>query len=64
MKYIVLMATGYQNDTEEECYFETDIFPRAQLKCGEPMEALMETCDEKGIDVYIFEGDTILDIVS
>ncbi len=56
MKYIVLMATGYKNDTEEECYFETDIFPQAQLKCDDPMEVLMETCDEKGINVFVSCG--------
>lgn len=56
MKYIVLMNTAIVYDDHSETYFDTDIFPFADMKCKDPMEALMNAADRNGIKVFVSCG--------
>lgn len=56
MKYLVLMNTAIVCDNEAYCYFETDIFPFAPLKCKDPIGALLSAADECNIKVFISCG--------
>ena len=56
MKYLVLMNTAIVYDDDEYCYFDTDIFPFADMECKNPIEALLSAADEYGIKVFISCG--------
>lgn len=56
MKYIVLMAAALKLENEEECYFESDIFPMAKLECKEPMRIMFETADKYDIKIFVSCG--------
>ncbi|MBP3361592.1 MAG: DUF4434 domain-containing protein [Clostridia bacterium] len=56
MEYIVLMASALKDEDREECYFETDIFPFADMKCTAPMDVLFEACEKFGIKVFVSCG--------
>lgn len=60
MKYIVLMDTAIVYKEYSESYFETDIFPFADMVCKEPIDALLNAAERNGIKVFIscgFYGD-------
>ena len=56
MKYLVLMNTAIVYDDDEYCYFETDIFPFANMVCKDPVGALLTAADEHGIKVFVSCG--------
>ena len=56
MKYLVLMNTAIVYDDDAYCYFDTDIFPFADMACKDPVEALLSAADEAGIKVFISCG--------
>lgn len=56
MKYIVLMCTALKTENSEECYFETDIFPQAQMVCKSPIEVLLSEAEKNGIKVFVSCG--------
>lgn len=56
MKYVVLMNTAIVYDEYSECYFETDIFPFANMRCKDPMAALLNAADRNGIKVFVSCG--------
>lgn len=51
-KYLVLMSVAL----EKEAFFKTSIFPRAKVKCEDPLEALLSATDKYGIKVFISTG--------
>ncbi len=56
MEYIVLMATAL----DYEAYYNTDIFPKAKLKCENPIETILNAADKYGVKIFIgggFYGD-------
>ena len=56
MKYLVLMNTAIVYDDDEYCYFDTDIFPFADMKCKDPIGELLSAADEYGIKVFVSCG--------
>lgn len=56
MKYLVLMNTAIVYDDDEYCYFDTDIFPFADMECKDPIGVLLSAADEYGIKVFISCG--------
>lgn len=56
MKYLVLMNTAIVYDDDEYCYFDTDIFPFANMECKDPIGVLLSAADEYGIKVFISCG--------
>ena len=52
MEYIVLLASALDFRT----YFESDVFPRADLVCKDPIEAVLTAADEQGMKVFISAG--------
>lgn len=56
MKYLVLMNTAIVYDDDEYCYFETDIFPFADMACKDPIGELLSAADEYGIKVFVSCG--------
>ncbi len=56
MKYLVLMNTAIVYDDDAYCYFDTDIFPFADMACKDPVEALLSAADETEIKVFISCG--------
>ncbi len=56
MEYLVLMSTGLKLENEEECYFESDIYPMADLACKDPMAVMFETADKCGVKVFVSCG--------
>ena len=60
MKYIVLMDTAIEYKEYAESYFDTDIFPFADMACKDPIGALLNAAERNGIKVFIscgFYGD-------
>ena len=56
MKYMVLMSAALKLDNEEECYFESDIYPMADLRCKDPMRVMFETADKYDIRIFVSCG--------
>ncbi|MBP5230326.1 MAG: DUF4434 domain-containing protein [Clostridia bacterium] len=56
MKYIVLMDTAIGYDAYFESYFDTDIFPFAEMACKDPIGALLNAADRNGIKVFMSCG--------
>ncbi len=56
MKYLVLMSAALKLPDEEECYFESDIYPMAKLGCDDPMRVMFETCDKYDMKVFVSCG--------
>lgn len=56
MKYIVLMDTAIVYKEYSESYFETDIFPFADMACKEPIDTLLSAAERNGIKVFISCG--------
>ena len=56
MKYIVLMATALGYEEYAESYFDTDIFPFAEMDCKDPMSALLNAADRNGMKVFVSCG--------
>lgn len=56
MKYIVLLDTAIQYHEYAEAYYETDIFPFADMACKDPIGALLTAADRYGIKVFISCG--------
>jgi hypothetical protein len=56
MKYLVLMATALYY----RAFYRTTIFPKWQLACDDPMEAVLSAADKYGVKFFIgggFYGD-------
>ncbi len=56
MKYMPMMCTALVTDDEAEAYFETDIFPMADMKCKDPMRVMFERADKHGIKIFVSCG--------
>lgn len=56
MKYLVLMNTAIVYDDDAYCYFDTDIFPFADMACKDPIGELLTAADECGIRVFVSCG--------
>lgn len=56
MKYIVLMNTASCSSDGGECFFETDIFPFADIACTDPIEALLTAADRNDLRVFVSCG--------
>ena len=56
MKYIVLMATALGYEEYAESYYDTDIFPFAEMACKDPMSALLNAADRNGMKVFVSCG--------
>ncbi len=52
MEYIVLMATALY----DKCYFNSSVFPLADIPCTDPIEALLSAADEFGLKVFLGNG--------
>lgn len=52
MEYFVLMATAL----DFECYYDTSIFPKADLACKNLIEVLLSQADESNLKVFISAG--------
>jgi len=56
MEYLVLMDTAL----DFRAFYETDIFPRYEIACGDPVEAVLSAGDVHGVKFFIgggFYGD-------
>lgn len=56
LKYIVLMASAMVYPDSREAYFQTDIYPRAEMAASDPMEALFCAADRCEMKVFIGAG--------
>lgn len=56
MKYIVFMNTSIVYDDYSESYFDSGIFPLADMQCKKPMEALFRSADRNNIRVFVSCG--------
>lgn len=56
MKYLVLMNTAIVYDDDAYCYFDTDIYPFADMVCKDPVGELLSAADEYGIRVFVSCG--------
>ena len=56
MKYLVLLDTAIVYDDYAESYFETDIFPFADMACKDPMGAVLTAADRNGMKVFVSCG--------
>ena len=56
MKYMVLMCTSLVQEDEAESYFETDIFPKADMVCPDPMGTMFDAADKYGINIFVSCG--------
>lgn len=52
MEYIVLMATALY----DKCYYNSKIFPFADIPCKDPIEELLSEADECGVKVFLGNG--------
>ncbi|WMJ23871.1 DUF4434 domain-containing protein [Paludicola sp. MB14-C6] len=52
MEYIVLLATAL----DFNCYYDTSIFPKADLTCKNPLEVLLSQAEESNLKVFISAG--------
>jgi len=56
MKYVVLMASAMVYPDSRKAYFDTDIYPRADMTAADPMEALFRAADRHGMKVFVGAG--------
>ena len=56
MKYIVLLTTAQVYENEAWAYFETDIYPFANMAAKDPMAALLRAAERNGIKVFVSCG--------
>ncbi len=56
MKYIVLMASAMVYPDSCEAYFDTDIYPRANMTATDPMEAMFRAADHHQMKVFVGAG--------
>lgn len=56
LRYLVLMNTAIVYDDDAYCYFDTDIYPFADMECADPLGALLSAADEEGIRVFVSCG--------
>lgn len=52
MEYIIIMATALF----DHCYFDSEVFPRADIPCADPIEAVLDEADKLGIKVFLGNG--------
>lgn len=52
MESIVLLATAL----DFKAYYDTDIFPKSELACENPIEVLLSQADESEINVFVSAG--------
>lgn len=52
MEYIVVMATALY----EKCYFQSKVFPFAEMPCSDPIEEILSEADECGVKVFLGNG--------
>lgn len=52
MDYIVIMATALY----DRCYFNSTVYPFADIGCADPVEDVLKTADECGVKVFIGNG--------
>lgn len=52
MEYIVIMATALF----DRCYFDSEVFPRADIPCADPIEAVLDEADKLNIKVFLGNG--------
>lgn len=52
MEYVVVMATALY----DRCYFQSKIFPFADIPCSDPIEEILSQADESGIKVFLGNG--------
>ncbi len=52
MEYIVVMATALY----EKCYFNSSIFPLADIPCSDPIEVLLDEADKCNMKVFLGNG--------
>ena len=56
MKYLVLMNTAIVYDDDAYCYFDTDIYPFADMVCKDPVGEVLSAADDCGIKVFVSCG--------
>lgn len=52
MEYIIIMATALF----DRCYFDSEVFPRANIPCADPIEAVLDEADKLNINVFLGNG--------
>lgn len=52
MEYIIIMATALF----DRCYFDSEVFPRADIPCSDPIEAVLDEADKLNINVFLGNG--------
>lgn len=52
MEYIIIMATALF----DRCYFDSEVFPRADIPCADPIEAVLDEADKLNINVFLGNG--------
>lgn len=52
MEYIIIMATALF----DRCYFDSKVFPRADIPCADPIEAVLDEADKLNIKVFLGNG--------
>ena len=52
MEYIIVMATALY----DRCYFDSSVFPRADMPCADPIEAVLDEADKTGVRVFLGNG--------
>lgn len=56
LKYIVLMASAMVYPDSREAYFQTDIYPRAEMCATNPMEAMFRAADRHNMKIFVGTG--------
>ena len=52
MEYLVLMSSAFQG----YAYFDTDIYPPADIACKNPIEVLLDEAEKQGMKVFLSAG--------
>lgn len=52
MEYIVIMATALY----DRCYFNSSVFPFADIPCKDPIEEVLDEADKCGLKVFLGNG--------
>ena len=52
MEYVVVMATALY----DRCYFQSKIFPFADIPCSDPIEEILSEADKRGLKVFLGNG--------
>lgn len=52
MEYIVVMATALY----DRCYFQSEVFPFADMPCSDPIEEILDEADKCGVKVFLGNG--------